>query len=440
MGVTGSEKHKKMHERHRSPTAKELLFALLAAALIISVCLFTGCRSETGGTEVTGAFSPTTDDGLNGSYTNGDSESPDDTSAPGDSESPEDTSAPDDSETPEDTSAPGDSESPEDTSAPGDSENPDDTSAPGDSENPEDTSAPGDSETPEDTSAPGDSENPEEPDVTYSLSNWMSAVDGETPLSMISIPGTHESCALYEPWPGTAICQTMSISEQLEAGVRYFDIRCKNVKNSFDIYHGIVSQNISFDRVLEQIYAFLDENPTEAVIMCVKEEQAASGSDESFESVLLRYIDKNPERFFTKSSIPSLESVRGKIVLLRRFDGSTGYPAFHGWADNTTFVINNGATSLSVQDYYNIGDKQEKWNSICSFFESALPSPSRYYLNNTSGYTEGLFSIPDITDVSEYINPMLREYLADNDRFLGITACDFMTEEIAELIISANFA
>lgn len=313
-----------------------------------------------------------------------------------------------------------------------------DTPHPGASDSPGTSGAPSTSDSTGISDSPGVSD---EPKVTYTPSDWMGAIDDDKPISELSIPGTHDNCALYEPLGGTAACQSMTIPEQLASGVRYLDIRCRRVDNSFEIYHGIVSQRLSFSELLSQIYAFLDENPTEAVIMCVKEEHTPSGENDSFETILKRYIDEDPDRFFTESGIPAIGSVRGKIVLMRRFDGSIGYPAFHGWADNAEFTINNGSTSLHVQDYYNISDKALKWQMICDFFEKASPSPSSYYLNNTSGYTEGLFSIPDITDVSEYINPLLAEYLKEeNVGFLGITATDFMTEEMAELIVRENFS
>ena len=38
----------------------------------------------------------------------------------------------------------------------------------------------------------------------YHGENWMESIDDELMLSQISIPGTHETCAMYEPVSGVA--------------------------------------------------------------------------------------------------------------------------------------------------------------------------------------------------------------------------------------------
>ena len=60
--------------------------------------------------------------------------------------------------------------------------------------------------------------------------DWMrDLIQGETYLSDLTIPGTHDSGAMYDPpnrhLIGTAKAQDMTIPQQLEEGVRSFDIR-----------------------------------------------------------------------------------------------------------------------------------------------------------------------------------------------------------------------
>ena len=69
--------------------------------------------------------------------------------------------------------------------------------------------------------------------VSYTLTDWMSAVNDSLKLSAISIPGTHDSGARYDPplLSGTAKCQDLTIREQLNAGTRFLDIRCRHIDN-----------------------------------------------------------------------------------------------------------------------------------------------------------------------------------------------------------------
>lgn len=281
-----------------------------------------------------------------------------------------------------------------------------------------------------------------EMDISYTPARWMSALPGNLPLSALSMPGTHDSGARYDVIvPGTAKCQELSIAEQLSCGVRYLDIRCTRASGRLEIYHGKFPQYLSYDEVLEQIYAFLQENPGETVLLCLKEESAASGTNDPFDVMVKRTVDQNPSFWYLGGGIPALADVRGKIVLMRRYgtSGTYGFNASSGWADNKTFTLASGGASLAVQDYYQDSDAASKWEAVTAFYRTMHPSSLRYYLNNTSGYVSSSFGIPNIPTVSDYVNPRLIEYLSGDPGFVGITATDFMTAEIAALIIRQNF-
>ena len=63
------------------------------------------------------------------------------------------------------------------------------------------------------------------PLLNYSLTSWMSEVSDDTLLSNITVPGTHDSCACSNiPFVRT---QYLSISKQMEAGLRFLDLRCR---------------------------------------------------------------------------------------------------------------------------------------------------------------------------------------------------------------------
>lgn len=61
--------------------------------------------------------------------------------------------------------------------------------------------------------------------LDYSLSSWMGQIPDDVLLSNITVPGTHDSCAMSNiPFVRT---QYLSIAKQMEAGLRFLDLRCR---------------------------------------------------------------------------------------------------------------------------------------------------------------------------------------------------------------------
>jgi 1-phosphatidylinositol phosphodiesterase len=274
---------------------------------------------------------------------------------------------------------------------------------------------------------------------------WMGLLNGNLSLSQLSIPGTHDSGARYEPsFPaGTAKCQDLTIAEQLDVGVRFLDIRCRHINNTFTIHHGEVYQNINFDDVLNAVIGFLNAHPTESVLMSVKEEHTPENNTRSFEDTFNAYVQQDPGKWYLNETIPTLSQARGKIVLLRRFGAGglpKGIPATN-WADNTTFTINNTSSQLRVQDYYAVSSTSTKWNAVLPILNEASDANLQtLYLNFTSGYTSGLFGIPNIPNVSNYVNPRIVTYFssAPKGRY-GTIPMDFVEAQKAALILATNF-
>jgi 1-phosphatidylinositol phosphodiesterase len=269
----------------------------------------------------------------------------------------------------------------------------------------------------------------------------MSAVDGTRSLSELSVPGTHESCARHEPLPGTAKCQNLSIDEQLTAGVRYFDIRCHHFRDHFDINHGPISQQLTFEDVLASVHGFLDGHPSETVILSVKEEFTPLLNTRSFEATFESYVEKDKALWYLDTSVPKLAEVRGKAVLLRRFSAThdLGINA-SPWADRATFSIDNSA-HLRIQDNYFVQNNGAKWSAITSLFEEAQKGPpGTLFLNYTSGYRPLLLDVPNVPDVANEINPKLDTFLegGSNGR-IGVLAMDFVDSGRASFVFERNF-
>lgn len=280
--------------------------------------------------------------------------------------------------------------------------------------------------------------------LPIAMNSWMSGLQDNISISKISIPGTHDSGARVDTpvVTGTAKTQDLSIAEQLNAGVRFLDIRCRHIDNSFAIHHGAIYQNLNFDDVLNACYTFLQNNPSETIIMSVKEEYDASNTTRSFEQTFDSYVQKNPSKWDLGANIPTLGAVRGKIKLLRRFSsGTTKGINASPWADNTTFDINNSGVQLKVQDYYKVTNNDDKWNGISSLLNEAKNDTNgKLFVNFTSGYKPGIFGIPSIPTVSNNINPRLKTFFQTNTHgSFGVMPIDFVNAELSELIVKTNF-
>ena len=121
----------------------------------------------------------------------------------------------------------------------------------------------------------------------------MSDLNDELKLEDLSIPGTHQACARRG---GAAyVCQGLSLLGQLEAEIRFLDIRCFHFLQGFAIRHaapagGDIYQGSWFDRafqaanlddpcVLDDCIAFLTANPRECIVMSVEPEPPDSENE-----------------------------------------------------------------------------------------------------------------------------------------------------------------
>lgn len=174
--------------------------------------------------------------------------------------------------------------------------------------------------------------------------DWMSYLPDYVFISELSIPGTHDTMARVCEWGAIdpmcwAKCQDLTQDEQLNAGVRAFDIRCKMVLHEdegvyFRMYHGDIDQRRYFGDVLESCINFLMTNEKETILMRVKPVETKDAFGVTFTQIFdkymgfplanIRIINKEGQvKDFIwdgpYTAIPMLEDVRGKIVILDDF-------------------------------------------------------------------------------------------------------------------------
>jgi 1-phosphatidylinositol phosphodiesterase len=150
-------------------------------------------------------------------------------------------------------------------------------------------------------------------------------------LCDLLIVGTHDSGAFncrnaLAAWVN---CQSLSITQQLTAGVRFLDIRgCLTPKNELIVCHGKFNLGSSVKHVIGECIAFLNAHPTEFILFKLQNENclASKGTQKSYieyTSCVRKLIAENPDIFWRnesgKDNCPNLGQVRGKIVLFDRF-------------------------------------------------------------------------------------------------------------------------
>lgn len=194
---------------------------------------------------------------------------------------------------------------------------------------------------------------------------WMKYVEDNKFLDELSIPGTHDSgtCSVdndTEPQSSQVKCQQDYIPTQLLEGIRYFDIRLGKGDDP-GIDHGIFyllkkdGNYLHLSDVIGYFKTFLNENPTEALIMLVSRGNDEA-TDESVTTAFAKVLGDNPDLFYTASRVPTLGEVRGKIVLLRRFRLVGDSVSGHTWGldltewDGKIKAHSDSTTMCLVQD------------------------------------------------------------------------------------------
>ncbi|KKK20623.1 hypothetical protein ARAM_000183 [Aspergillus rambellii] len=209
------------------------------------------------------------------------------------------------------------------------------------------------------------------------LNSWMRELKDNTLLSALSIPGTHNSptCHLAPP---SVRCQAVSPREQLRNGVRFFDIRVQPqypedpAKDELILVHSVFPISLTgskyFRELMREVNDFLEQNPSETLVMSLKREGPGTHTDEQLSRILHDHYARPDSRWYTDPKIPTLGEARGKVVLVRRFNILEGLKDVHGggrgWGINATGWADNCANAtcpsgqICIQDFYEVMETQ----------------------------------------------------------------------------------
>lgn len=265
------------------------------------------------------------------------------------------------------------------------------------------------------------------PSGIEALSSWMSKLDNAKPISLVSIPATHDAGTALGRY-GWSRCQILNVPAQLKVGVRGFDIRLRLVEDTFKIYHGNEYQRLEFMTVMTAFQDFLSKHPTEFLVMRVREEKKADRPKSSFENAFVDMMKTHGfEKLFYKANsrteIPKVGQVRGKIVLIDNYG-------------KLPDCIDYPNPTMSVQDDYDINDMRKKYNEIVQKFEDALAEKSgaTWHIN----YTSSCSALVDQISSAKANNAKVEEYLKGKKGNLGLVLMNFPSLDVIRSIVESN--
>lgn len=227
---------------------------------------------------------------------------------------------------------------------------------------------------------------------------WMKAYPDSTQLVHMNLPGAHDpqtwnySQATQDSLkhitdldgagdgpvpPQYYRCQNSSIINMFNAGIRVLDLRyAMEITNSTLLFwhsQALMSQTASLDDVLFVVYHWLDDHPSETLMLSFQYEGSTTlyaQNDATVQLALWNTLTSPAaKKYFlqTKGVVGTLGEARGKITLLRRFDFDqlpasyeNDIPGVHFspnlWTDNDpsiTLVYNSTTNATAyVEDYY----------------------------------------------------------------------------------------
>jgi hypothetical protein len=244
----------------------------------------------------------------------------------------------------------------------------------------------------------------------------------------------------------------MDLSEQWDAGIRFFDLRPKLSGDRLDIYHGPANCHLTFEEALLTLKQKLEKNPTE---FCIVMTNSAGGGQKAVDMTM-----KLIRRTITADMLADFKAdmtvghIRGRILFIHRNTPSRGVDVpgvvVRGWPGNGTsrnarmVSSDEKSAELWAQDYFTSGNNDKdaylssKWDSMYRVMRAFCGADDAVWcINHASGYT-GTGISTNIKRCSNYINFHLEEYLKDHHGPIGIIPMDFPLQELIDAIIDCN--
>ncbi|KAL2885226.1 1-phosphatidylinositol phosphodiesterase [Ceratocystis lukuohia] len=274
--------------------------------------------------------------------------------------------------------------------------------------------------------------------------DWMDTIADNTPLTSLSIPGTHHSMT-YDCENSLMQTQNEPLVRQLDGGIRYIDITCRYWKQDIIVSCGCSKAFYFFDIILRMLFDFLDAHPREAIILRIRTSGLFYDSKIFFDSFDKRFspgstIGDRAAKYIYGihaggiTAVPSLGQIRGKVFILQDFKTPT--PGRYGlpWNSDTVSSYNSKffPSTLFIES---------EWAPIKSHL-SEEPSPNSNKLRITHTTTSIGISRLNVAATNHPrvgMNRFLGRYLWQPDaKYFGIIAMDFPGDYLVRTILKLN--
>jgi len=317
-------------------------------------------------------------------------------------------------------------------------------------------------------------------DLPTPATDWLSMVRDETKVCKLTIPGTHDTMTgmgFYQPvlkyvFNTTAISQVSTLEEQMNSGLRFFDIRpvvstdTIAKKKILRLTHGISELDITFEWTIDQLQSYLKAHPSEFFIVKLQFDNGFEDQKDLY-TLLSNVLHMSKyQGLFVDNWRPDITvgEMRSKILLLSRYDLRPFNAAFHypivycDWPDEDPDIeedINPEAqrncgmynmtdTTLTAklykQDYYKTTTEKRMRNKQKTVIdmmhtarEATVGDEDIWIVNHCSAYTE-VSPRGYITNASN-LHPLVIDDLQMYEGTVGIIPMDMACHDYVHCII-----
>ena len=222
----------------------------------------------------------------------------------------------------------------------------------------------------------------------YSMANWMENLlrfipaFGSKQLYEVALPGTHDSGCYTSTFTLYGRAQDQNIKEQLEGGIRYFDLRfcsvTKNDTNEFYIKHGVIDgegflkSNVKLENILTDLKEFLTQYSSELIILHLthfKDLDSADVCSDFFDRIfneLSSYLIPNS----TSTQLSNLLEAGSVILSVDTRDRGDNQIDISNLSQNQKSYLWDSIPSPYDEPIYQTGDP----NMVKAFIESQFDS------------------------------------------------------------------
>jgi hypothetical protein len=320
-------------------------------------------------------------------------------------------------------------------------------------------------------------------DLPTPATDWLSMVRDETKVCKLTIPGTHDTMTgmgFYQPvlkyiFNTTAISQVSTLEEQMNSGLRFFDIRpvvstdTIAKKKILRLTHGISELDITFEWTIDQLQSYLKAHPSEFFIVKLQFDNGFEDQKDLY-TLLSNVLHMSKyQGLFVDNWRPDITvgEMRSKILWLSRYDLRPFNAAFHypivycDWPDEDPDIeedINPEAqrncgmynmtdTTLTAklykQDYYKTTTEKRmrnKQKTVIDMMHTAREATAGdediWIVNHCSAYTE-VSPRGYITNAS-ILHPLVIDDLQMYEGTVGIIPMDMACHDYVHCIINGG--